>query len=137
MTDHDIDDERAALITKRIGQGFDFVRDVIDFPKILEMIPDKSQLLFRDFDIEGIDVRLAAYASPDRAGLWEARVTGPTWLAREMNRDQVTGSTDEDAPVAALGGVGPAIGHTAEDALDDLETRVRSSVTAEKLRASA
>lgn len=77
MTDHDeIDPERAALISKRIGQTFDFVRDVIDDPRTLQVIPSGSQLTFRDVEIDGHLFRLVAYRLPGAKERWAARLTG-------------------------------------------------------------
>lgn len=44
----DIDDAQAALIDRRIGQAFAFVKDVIDNPQLLDEIPDGSELGFAD-----------------------------------------------------------------------------------------
>jgi hypothetical protein len=74
----DIDPERAALISKRISQSFNFVRDVIDDPRTLEVVPSGSQLIFRDVEIPGRQLRLVAYRLPEPAARWAARLTGAT-----------------------------------------------------------
>lgn len=77
MTDrHDIDPARAALITERIDQTFDFVRDVIENPQILETIPNGSMLMFRDVVHQRKSIRLTAYLPKHPGARWGARVTG-------------------------------------------------------------
>lgn len=110
MIDHDIDEFEAALITHRIGQSFAFVRDVLNNPALLELIPDKVELVFRDFTANERDFRLTAYSVSDTNEIWEARVTGP--LVRDS------------------GGLGSfrdvfSRGDTAELALDALESAIR------------
>lgn len=73
---HDFDDEEAALIDKRLGQGFNFMRDAIDNPRMLEVIPSGSQLTFRDVEIADHQFRLVAYQPPGSAERWAARLTG-------------------------------------------------------------
>jgi hypothetical protein len=72
----DIAPERAALISKRIGQTFNFARDVIDDPRTLEVIPSGSQLTFRDVEIADRRFRLVAYRLPEPEARWAARLTG-------------------------------------------------------------
>jgi hypothetical protein len=75
---HDIDEVQAALIDKRLAQTHDFMRDVIDDPRLLTVIPDGSTLLFRDVEIPGHRIRLVAYRLPGPEGRWAARMTGAT-----------------------------------------------------------
>lgn len=127
MSDHSIDPERAALITKRMGQAFAFARDVIDAPSILEEIPNGSMLLFRDVEYHGEQVRLTAHPSPDRPGWWTARVTEPAPLA--------TASRRWEPPIGTRGMGGkwssppsfPESGPTAPDALDALAEKLLES----------
>lgn len=127
MSDHSIDPERAALITRRMGQAFTFARDVIDAPSILDEIPDGSTLLFRDIEYHGEQVRLTAHPSPDRPGWWTARVTGPAQLVTESRR------WDPPIETRAIGGKWssppsfPESGPTATDALDALEEKLHES----------
>jgi hypothetical protein len=77
MTEHDdVDQERAALISKRISQTFNFARDVVDDPRTLEVIPSGSTLTFRDVEIAGRQFRLVAYRLPGATNRWAARLTG-------------------------------------------------------------
>ena len=110
MSDHgDIDPVQAARMTRRIGQTFDFMRDVIDDPRTLEEIPNGSVLFFRDVIIDQTAFHLTAYATNTNAGLWTARVTGPTSVLATMQHAEEAGET-------------------AAAALDRLETRLREDV---------
>jgi hypothetical protein len=63
MSDNDdIDSARAAQITLRIGQAFEFVGHAIDDPRMIEEIPSGSVLMFRDVVIGDTELHLAAYA---------------------------------------------------------------------------
>jgi hypothetical protein len=127
VSDHSIDPERAALITKRMAQAFAFARDMIDTPALLEEIPDGSTLLFRDVVHHGEQIRLTAHPSPDRPDWWSARVTGPAQLAIESRR--------WIPPIETRGMGGkwssppsfPEKGPTAKDALDALEEKLLES----------
>lgn len=127
MSDHTIDPDRAALITKRMAQAFAFARDVIDAPRLLEDIPDGATLLFRDVEFQGEQVRLTAHSSPDRPGWWTARVTGPAQLATESRR------WDPPTETRGMGGkwssppTFPEQGPTPKDALDALEEKLSES----------
>ena len=69
MIDHDdMTPAQAAQIEKRIGQAFDFVRDVIDDRRTLEEIPNGSRLAFRDIVIQQTRIRLTAYPTNDQHG---------------------------------------------------------------------
>ena len=118
MSDHTIDPERAALITKRIGQAFAFARDVIDTPRMLDEIPDGSTLFFRDVEFQGEHVRLIAHPSHDRPDWWTARVSGPAPLASGARQ----WTSPRGRPETFL-----ASGPTAKDALDALEQRLSQS----------
>jgi hypothetical protein len=73
-----ISDEQAAQIDRRLAQGFNFMRDVIDDPRLLTVVPDGSTLFFRDVEIPGRQIRLVAYKVPGSAHTWAARLTGST-----------------------------------------------------------
>jgi len=77
MADHDngIDEARAATITANIERAFGFVADVIDNPRILDLIPDGSSLAIREAWIGRLHLRLTAYR-PTESSRWGARVTG-------------------------------------------------------------
>lgn len=77
MNEHKtIDPARAAVINQRIGQTFNFMRDVIDDPRLLTVVPAGSTLFFRDVEIPGLQIRLVAYRVPDTESRWAARMTG-------------------------------------------------------------
>jgi hypothetical protein len=78
----DIDDEQAAVIDQRIGQGFAFLRDVLASPAILDEIPSGSTLAYRDVAMGQGEVRLTAFRAPDSAG-WGVRVSGQSGLERD------------------------------------------------------
>ena len=73
-----ISDKQAAQIDQRLGQGFAFLRDVVDDPRLLIVVPDGSTLFFRDVEIPGHQIRLVAYRIPDADNRWAARMTGST-----------------------------------------------------------
>ena len=100
---------QAPTITRRLQQGSEFLRDVLDDPRILEEIPTGATLHFRDVTMDQGQVRLTAYHTPEMAD-WMARVTG------------VSGEVVAERPPFA------ASGPTAEAALDALETEVRRVV---------
>jgi hypothetical protein len=77
----DVDSVPAAQITERIDQTFDFVRDVIDDPRILETIPNGSELVFRDAVDQERSIRLTAYLPKHPGARWGARVSGVTSTA--------------------------------------------------------
>ena len=124
MTYHDdIDPARAAQITERIDQGFDFVRDVIDDPRILETIPHESMLMFRHVLRHGETMRLTAYLPKNPGASWGARVTGKTPAAvtaappsseTQIPRDAV----DRSPSVAGF--------DTSEAAINTLEAEITS-----------
>jgi hypothetical protein len=78
----DIDDEQAAVIDQRIGQGFAFLRDVLAAPSIVDEIPSGSTLAYHDVAIGQGEVRLTAFHAPD-SDRWGVRVTGQTGLQRD------------------------------------------------------
>jgi hypothetical protein len=73
---HVIGSERAAQITKRIGETFDFARDVLDDPSILEEIPDGAEIELRQVVISGQTYNIVAYRSEAGPERWIARTTG-------------------------------------------------------------
>jgi hypothetical protein len=73
-----IDDERAARITERIGETFDFMRDVLDDPSILNEIPDEAEIEVRQVTISGQIYRIVAYRAESGPERWIARTTGRT-----------------------------------------------------------
>jgi hypothetical protein len=127
VSDHGINPSRAALITKRLAQAFAFARDVIDAPRILEVIPDGSTLLFRDVEYHGEQVRLTAHPAQDRPGWWTARITGPAQLATESRRWEPPLGTQGMGGKWSSPPTFPEHGPTANDALDALEEKLRES----------
>jgi hypothetical protein len=71
-----IDDKRAAQITERIGETFDFMRDVLDDPSLLEEIPDESEIELRTVTIGEHPYRIVAYRAESNPQRWIARTTG-------------------------------------------------------------
>jgi hypothetical protein len=114
----DIDEATVTLVDRRLAQGFQFMRDVLENPALNELIPDSVELVFRDVPVGEVDVRLTAYPAPNGAHRWEARITGPPEL---VCRD--SGSL----------GVETTIGETPEQALDALETSIRAAVADRKV----
>jgi hypothetical protein len=94
MSDHyDVDPIQAVQITQRIGQTFDFIRDAIDDPRVLEEIPSGSVLFFRDLVIDQTAFHLTAYAADAHAGDWRARVTGSSSGHSTGRHTEETGDT--------------------------------------------
>ncbi len=77
MADQDdvIDEAGAATITANIERAFAFMADVIDDPRILELVPDGSRLVIGEAWIGGQHLRLVAFRLKD-ADRWGARVIG-------------------------------------------------------------
>jgi hypothetical protein len=108
----DIDEATVTLVDRRLAQGFQFMRDVLENPALNVLIPDSAELVFRDVSIGEVDVRLTANPAPKDADRWEARITGPAEMVC-----QDAGSLEVET----------AIGETAEQALDALETSTRAA----------
>ena len=118
---HDLDPARVTQITERIDQGFDFIRDVIDNPEILETIPHESMLMFRNVSRRGRTIRLTAYLPKQPDARWGARVTGMTPIAVPV----ASPLSESHTPLDALNRLPRVTGHdTAEAALDALETEI-------------
>jgi hypothetical protein len=81
-----IDNERAAQITERIGETFDFMRDVLDDPSLLEEIPDESEIELRTVTIGEHAYRIVAYRAESNPQRWIARTTGRSNL--DLPRDR-------------------------------------------------
>jgi hypothetical protein len=127
----DSDEAQAAVIDQRIGQGFAFLRDVIDDPTVVEAIPTGASLRFRDVAIaQGqvrVQVRLTAYRAPEDRR-WGARVTGFTsefvpWASAFVDR------LARDSAGFAV----DATRGTAEAALDALEAELRDAAQVEAI----
>ena len=71
-----IDDRRSAQITERIGETFDFMRDVLDDPAILDEIPAGAEIELRTVTIGDHAYRIVAYRSESDRERWIARTTG-------------------------------------------------------------
>jgi len=120
----DIDPAEAAQITERIGQTFDFVRDAIANPRMLEEIPNGSTLGFRDILIEDQHVRLTAYRPKQPDAQWDARVSGPV-VDTSPGQSIETG---RQLPWVATGRYPTVAGYeTAEAALDALEAAISAT----------
>lgn len=124
----DIDPIRASQITERIDQGFDFVRDMIDNPQILETIPNESMLMFRDVLRRGWTMRLTAYLPKLPGARWGARVTGMTPTAMPIDSHL----RENPAPCDNVDRLPSVAGYdTAEAALDALEAELGAANRAE------
>ena len=116
-----IDPARAAQITERIDQGFDFVRDVVDNPRILETIPHESMLMFLCISHRERTMRLTAYLPKYPGARWGARVTGVAPTAVPVASPQ----SDSQAPRDDVERLPRVDGYdTAEAALDALEAGI-------------
>lgn len=85
-TPHAINDKQAEQITKRIGETFDFARDVLDDPSILEEIPDGAEINIRHVAVSGHTYHIVAYRSESGPERWVARTTGRTSLENVFDR---------------------------------------------------
>jgi hypothetical protein len=93
MTDRrDIDPEQAAQITERIGQTFNFVRDAIANPRMLEEIPSGSMLRFRDVFSEGQRIRLTAFLPKQPGAQWDRNGVGND--SRALGGSRATAAID-------------------------------------------
>jgi hypothetical protein len=76
MSDYvDVDDEEAARIDEGIDQMHRFLRNLIDDPTPLQLIPDGSELQFRAVQIGDEVMQLTAHRPEDSSDPWTARVT--------------------------------------------------------------
>jgi hypothetical protein len=109
----EISPAEAAQTTQRIDQFFNFMRDAIDDPQILESMPSDSTLMFRDIVHKGQLIRLTAFLPKQLGALWGARVSGIVPLGAPL-------------AVGGRGSEGPSVaGHdTADAALDALESEI-------------
>ncbi len=115
-----IDGKRAALITERIGETFDFMRDVLDDPTILEEIPDGAEIELRNVAIGEHPYRIVAYRSEGNPERWIARTTGQTNL--NLARDRrfwVSVQLFSDV--------------SAEAAMDSVESALRAAAEADQI----
>lgn len=110
----DIDPAQAKVIDQRIGQGFTFLRDVLDRPGLLEKIPSGATLRFRDVALfQGqVLLHLTAYQTPAMPA-WAATITGgegvptrlghvETWHRHLPNGRRVSFHAAGETPEAAL-----------------------------------
>lgn len=117
----DFDPAEAAQITERIDQFFTFVRDAIDDPRIIEAIPNDSELMFRDVVHQGLSIRLTAYLPKHPGARWGARVTGMTLNAVAV----APPSSELQTPRDGVERYPTVAGYdTAEAALDALEAEI-------------
>jgi hypothetical protein len=129
--DHHISPSQAAQITERIGHTFDFVRDVLETPEILDEIPDGAVLYTRAVDWRGECLHLVAHRVEGKAGDWVARVTAPAHIARTSQRWM---APIESRGTASRWGSPPTFpeqGPTAEAALDALEEKLHDAEVGE------
>lgn len=121
MSSHNaIDDARAAKITERIGETFDFMRDVLDDPSLLQEIPDEAEIELRNVTVGEDEYRIVAYRSGSAPDRWIARTTGHT------NRDSSRAHRFW-VSVRLLSGV------SAEAALNSVESALRAAEETDQL----
>lgn len=129
MSARDLTPEQEATIDQRMGQAFDFLRDVLADPTILDDIPGGATLRFSEVTIGETTFHLTAF--PDEGAeffspRWTARVTAPAeWAA--------AGRAPVGHPLNGAGGkwgsppTHPETGRTAEDALRNLEHKLHDA----------
>lgn len=121
MSDRNIiDDSRAAQITERIGETFDFMRDVLDDPAILDEIPDGAEIELRNVTIGDHAYRIVAYRSESEPNRWLARTTSRTH--HDLPRDRHFWVS-----VRLLSGI------SAEAALNSVESALRAAEESDQL----
>ncbi|MDQ3225285.1 MAG: hypothetical protein M3Q50_01460 [Chloroflexota bacterium] len=81
-----LDRQRIAQITERIGETFDFARDVLTDPSILEEIPDGVEIELRTVSIHEQIYHIVAYRSENEPECWIARTTERTNLGKVRDR---------------------------------------------------
>lgn len=117
---HAIGLERMAQITERIGETFDFARDVLDDPTILDEIPDGAEIELRHVTIHDQTYHVVAY----RAGAESER-----WVARTTGRTRLDGIPDRHFWVSIRLGSGVS----AEAAMDGVESALRAAEEADQV----
>ena len=115
-----IDDKRAAQITERIGETFEFMRDVLDDPAILEEIPDEAEIELRNVTIGERAYRIVAYRSESSPERWFARTTGRTNL-------------DRSPGLSFWVSIRLVSGVSAEAAMNGVESALRAAAETDKL----
>lgn len=97
-----INRERTAQITERIGETFDFARDVINDPTILDEIPDGAEIGLRNITIREQIYHVVAYHAESEPERWVARTTGRTNLGKIRDRSfWITVSAKSDVSAKA------------------------------------
>lgn len=80
------DPERIAQINERIRETFDFARDVIDDPTILDDMPDVADIDLRNVTVDSHTYHIVAYRSKSDPDRWVARTTGRTNVGKHRDR---------------------------------------------------
>lgn len=126
-TRHVISPSQAAQIEERIGQTFEFVKDVLETPEILEEIPDGAVLYTRTVDWRGECLHLVAHLAEGEPERWVARVTAPAHIARTSQH--WTSPVDEQGKGGKWGSppTFPEQGRSAEAALDALQEKLHDA----------
>lgn len=117
----DFDPAETAQVAERIDRFFAFMRDAIDDPRIIEAIPNDSELTFRDVVRRGRTMRLTAYLPKHPGARWGARVTGiaPTAVPVASSSTETQEPRDDADRWPRVDGY-----DTAEAALDALEAAI-------------
>lgn len=121
--------EQEERIDQRIDEAFEFMRDMLNDPGALEVIPNDATLTFRHVVVEGVTFHLAAYQDPEDESLWIARVTGPAAWAIEGRHPQPPLLEQHRGKGGKWGSppTHPEHGRTAEEALASLAEKLRDA----------
>lgn len=115
MNRHDtLDAERIANINQRIRETFDFARDVIADPAILEEIPDGAEIDLRTLFVDEQSYRVVTFRSESDPVRWVALASAQTSGDQARGRNGCVSIRRESAV-------------SAEAAIDAAESALRSA----------
>ena len=115
-----LEPEQIAQINERIRETFDFARDVIDDPTILEAIPDGAEIDTPHVIIDTHVYHIVAFRSDRDPDIWVARTTG------RSNGDESAGG-----PSSMLIRLESDI--SAKAAMDSVESALQAAVRSDHL----
>jgi hypothetical protein len=110
-------------------QAFEFAREAMKRPELLDQLPDKSTLALRGIDVHGHPIQLTAAKAPGSdqwtalISRWSLTTTSPLFLRPILDARSVL--HDQQAVMATF----RESGNTSEAALDALERRVQAAIT--------
>lgn len=120
-------EERVALITERIDEVRRFLRDIVEDPRPLQVIPTGSTLRHRTVQMNDRRLQLTAYRLLESEDPWTARVTSwdsPDELGVDGSRGNVVSAADSmprASPQLEDDQLVVHLADTADAALDALE----------------